>query len=92
MPESLPLNCSWQYENTNILAIDGGEAGCVLEFDSALPVINSEIILFWSFSETSLDQGLTYGMQVKNSWIPPGEELHFILVCRSKKASECSFV
>lgn len=90
--ESLPLNGSWQYENTNILAIGGGEAGCVLEFDSALPVINSEIILFWSFSETSLDQGLTYGMQVKNSWIPPGEELHFILVCRSKKASECSFV
>lgn len=97
--ESLPLNRSWQYENANILAIDRGEAGCVI--DSALLVINSEIILFWSFSETSLDQGLAYGMQVKNSWmlgcrfvnnIPPGEELHFILVCRSKKASECSFV
>ena len=56
-------------------------------------MINSEIILFWSFSKTTLDWGLIYAMQSKNSQmlefqfvrnIPPGEELHFVFVCRSK--------
>ena len=46
---SPPYNHSSQYKNAYILAIDREEAGCVLEFDSSLPMINSEIILFWSF-------------------------------------------
>lgn len=56
-------------------------------------MINSTIIFFCSFSATSLDRGLIYVVQGKNSQIleyqfvrniAPGEELHFTCVCRSK--------
>lgn len=91
--ETSPPKHSRQYKNANILAIYRGEGGCVLEFHSSCSVINSEIILLSSFSETILDQGLFYAMQSKINQmlefqfvcnIPPGEELRFIFVSRSK--------
>lgn len=67
------------------------EVLCVFQFDNSFPVNNSEIIVFWSYSETSTAWGCTawgfiYPLQSKNNQmldfqfvpnIPPGEKLHF---------------
>lgn len=47
-------------------------------------MINSEIILFWSFSETTLDWGLIYAMQSKNKQML---ELQFDLQTNMKRSS-----
>lgn len=64
-----------------------GEVLCVFQVDNSFPVNNSEIIMFWSYSETSLDWGFIYALQSKNNQMldfqivprfPPGKKLHFM--------------
>lgn len=81
-------------KRTVFLGIHGrGKVHCVFEFDNPFPVINSEIILFWSFLEASVDWAFIYALQSQNSQmldfqfvpnIPPGKKLHFMSVYRTK--------
>lgn len=73
-----------------------GEVLCVSQFDNSFPVINLEIIVFWSYSEISLDWGFLYALQSKNSWTsslyPPSLQVRNCTSCEftdQRQASEC---